>query len=99
MSTIPFGLCGRITTTDDLMEFVEELKLQMQFNQHMEARRLVKRAVKSGELVRPTQCSSDAPEHEGRIEAHHTDYSRPLDVVWLCVSCHRKTDRLRLFGW
>lgn len=23
------------------------------------------------------------------VEAHHPDYSRPLDVVWLCVRHHR----------
>ena len=27
-------------------------------------------------------------------EAHHPDYSRPLDVVWLCSSHHRETHNL-----
>lgn len=28
------------------------------------------------------------------VEAHHSDYSRPLDVVWLCNDHHREAHRL-----
>lgn len=51
------------------------------------ARGLVSSAVKGGRLVRPAVC--DRCSAPGRIEAHHTDYARPLAVTWLCRPCHR----------
>lgn len=43
-------------------------------------------AVRSGKLVRqPCEwCNST-----DRVQAHHFDYTKPLDVTWLCFSCHR----------
>lgn len=28
-----------------------------------------------------------------KVEAHHPDYLKPLEVVWLCSSHHREEDR------
>jgi hypothetical protein len=44
-------------------------------------------ALRRGELVRPDCCSGCG--EAKRIEAHHDDYARPLDVRWLCRLCHR----------
>lgn len=57
------------------------------------ARRAVQAAVKRGLLVRPSECSWCAKpggKHPTGfpIEAHHEDYTKPLDVVWLCSGCH-----------
>ena len=52
------------------------------------ARRLVREALRSGKLVKPTHCENC--DKELPLHAHHTDYDKPLEVVWLCQSCHVK---------
>lgn len=54
------------------------------------ASQIVFKAIKSGGLVRPYQCSKCSSKQY--IEAAHSDYSRPLDVIWLCRKCHRSWD-------
>lgn len=43
-------------------------------------------AVKTGKLVRPSSCEKCCV--VCKPHAHHEDYSKPLDVVWLCAKCH-----------
>lgn len=63
------------------------------------AKREVRRAIERGTLERPTSCpkcsSPDKKSTTGRhtIHAHHDDYSKPLDVIWLCVRCHANEHR------
>jgi hypothetical protein len=50
------------------------------------AQKLLRRAVEAGKVLKPTSCPQcGSAEH---VSAHHFDYSKPLDVVWLCHRCH-----------
>lgn len=60
------------------------------------ARAEVNKAVARGDLKRPRCC--EACGIERFTQAHHEDYSRPLDVTWLCVPCHRAQHRGRATG-
>lgn len=48
----------------------------------------VRRAVKTGQILRPCNCSKCG--RIAKLHAHHEDYDRPFDIKWLCNSCHRK---------
>jgi hypothetical protein len=54
------------------------------------ARAAINEAIKRGELKRPELCQWCGV--TGRIDAHHTDYNRPLSVLWLCKHCHGIAD-------
>jgi hypothetical protein len=60
------------------------------------ARQAVDRAVRDGRLVVPDTCelcgSRPGPGawRTANVYAHHEDYARPLDVIWLCGSCHHR---------
>jgi hypothetical protein len=42
--------------------------------------------------LRPQHCSACGV--ECKPQGHHPDYSKPLEVVWLCRPCHRVADGL-----
>ena len=50
-------------------------------------------AIKSGKPKKPIGCSACGSSKK-RIDGHHKDYSKPLEVVWLCQPCHGKEHRM-----
>ena len=48
------------------------------------AHTIVKSAKKRGLLI-PKPCEKCG---EHKVEAHHDDYNKPLEVRWLCKRCH-----------
>lgn len=58
------------------------------------ARSLVHAALRNGHLVKPACCEKCKSKPASRdLQAHHKDYSKPLEVVWLCTTCHGVTYR------
>lgn len=51
------------------------------------AQNAVNNAIRDGKLMKGPCCICGTPEN---VHAHHTDYSRPLDVKWLCAGCHHR---------
>lgn len=58
-------------------------------------RGIARAAIRDGTLV-PTPCVR-CSDPDKKVVAHHDDYSRPLDVTFLCEKCHK--DRHRELGW
>jgi hypothetical protein len=50
---------------------------------------MVNLAISHGDLISSDRCEHcGSPAVNYKLEAHHSDYSKPLEVVWLCRSCH-----------
>lgn len=54
------------------------------------ARTAVGNALQSGRLVRPTACTRC--QRVCKLDGHHEDYTKPLEVVWVCRRCHYRLD-------
>lgn len=59
------------------------------------AQKILENAVKKGVIKRQTVCeccgaSGTFSDGRSMIQAHHTDYNKPLEVMWLCQKCHHE---------
>lgn len=55
------------------------------------AHTMVSNAIKYGQLERVGTCECCGSKE--RVEAHHENYFKPLEVNWLCPPCHGKRHR------
>jgi hypothetical protein len=72
-------------------------KLERERNpKKLRARKAVDNAIQRGKIRKPQYCENCGSyvERPRDMHAHHEDYSRPLDVEWLCRDCHLERHRL-----
>ncbi len=55
--------------------------------QKYKARKMVHNAIRDGKLIRQP-CERQPCDQ--KAQAHHENYSKPLDVTWLCFKHHRE---------
>jgi transposase-like protein len=52
---------------------------------------VTRNAIRDGNLKKMFACSVCSSQE--KVEAHHDDYTKPLDVRWLCEKCHKEWHR------
>jgi hypothetical protein len=52
------------------------------------AHKAIDNAMRRRKITKPDKCSKCGA--GGRIVGHHSDYNKPLEVVWICEPCHRE---------
>ena len=62
------------------------IKHRNKYPERRAAQIIISNAIQTGALIRPSYCS--ICDTKCIPEGHHTDYTKPLDVIWVCKKCH-----------
>ena len=72
-------------------DFIEAIKRQKKYaEKHPEkvkAQKLLQYAVMRGNVLKSDYCEMCSV--YCKTHGHHSDYSKPYDVLWLCPKCHK----------
>ncbi len=98
----PYGYCRKCNNEKSRAWELANSKRKNEINKSWRARNPIRmktmrdannalwRAIKNGKIVRGVAC--EFCNSEIRIEGAHYDYSKPLEVKWLCSKCHKSWD-------
>ena len=73
--------------------------MNRQYEAHTEkvkARQNLIQAIKKGKVIKPLKCS--VCHQKKRLDGHHEDYKKPLQVIWMCRQCHRAYHKRQEFN-
>lgn len=67
-------------------------KAYIKHREKWRARYKLRYEVKKGNIIKPFNCSDCKKKLP--LQGHHEDYTKPLEVIWLCSKCHAKADKI-----
>lgn len=76
------------TEKGKLVRFIATKNYRSKNPERYKANTAVNNAIRDKRLIRPSNC--DKCGISCKPQGHHDDYSKPLDVRWLCVDCHNE---------
>ena len=85
----PRTMCEKCATEYNNSYRLKYSEMSAEQKMKSNARSMANTYVRRGKLVRQPCAACNAPD----AEKHHDDYSKPLEVRWLCRSCHMKEHR------
>ena len=86
-----YGKTYRQTEMCRKVQTKAHIKERAKFPGKIKARQKLKNAIRAGKITRPDTCESC--KEKKFVEGHHEDYSKPLEVDWLCIECHTELHR------
>jgi hypothetical protein len=75
---------------DKFTASAEQAKLN--YPERDKARTALNNAVRDGRVQKPSLCERCLLPHT-QLHGHHSNYSQPLNVAWLCPVCHGAVHR------
>lgn len=69
-------------------------RYKLQYPERRAAQIKLNNAIRAGLLAPWPACAHPEGCDCTTVEAHHPDYSRPLDVIWLCQAHHKQAHAL-----
>ncbi len=71
---------GKAKHQEATKEYVEKNR------EKIAAQRKIRNEIRRGRIIKPTYCEVCGV--ESLVQGHHEDYSKPLQVIWMCSKCH-----------
>ncbi|MES2367165.1 MAG: hypothetical protein V4563_14910 [Pseudomonadota bacterium] len=67
------------------------LEYHLKNPEKIQARQTLNNRVRNGQITKPKRC--EGCRKVRKLHAHHADYSKRLEVKWLCPDCHAEEHR------